>query len=138
MMRGSYAINIIDLVAVAIGGGLGAASRYLLALWVEAYVKWSFFPSGILLVNSIGALLIGFVGAMFLFQDWLSSAWRALIVIGFLGGFTTFSSITCDTLMLWRQQHLLQACLNVLLSLGFGFLFTALGFWLGHRVFIGS
>lgn len=89
------------LVAVASGGALGAVARYLASGWVQD-ATGGFFPWGTLVVNAVGSFLLGF--SMIWLQSTLaSSEVRALVTIGFLGSFTTFSTFSYETLALVRD-----------------------------------
>jgi CrcB protein len=101
---------------VGIGGGLGAMARYGTALLVARVWPMSF-PLGTLLINIIGSALMGiFVGLM---ARWLP-AWqedaRLFVAVGILGGFTTFSSFSLDTIVLIERGEIAQAVAYVLLS----------------------
>jgi CrcB protein len=107
-------------IAVAIGGALGAMSRYWLSTLVETYNSSSF-PYGTFLVNVIGSFLIGVCFIVFVEKLHLVDQWRPLLVIGFLGALTTFSTYSLDALLLFQQGHyntaLLYVVSSVLLSL---------------------
>lgn len=104
----------MNLLVIAIGGGLGALARYGLSGLVQG--RGSTFPWGTLAVNAIGCFL---VGTLF---DRLSADARAFVVVGVLGGFTTFSAFGYETLELLRAGQatlaLLNAAANVVLGIG--------------------
>lgn len=102
-------------IAVAIGGAIGAMSRYWLSTLVETYNSSSF-PYGTFLVNVIGSFLIGVGFIVFAEKLHLVDQWRPLLVIGFLGAFTTFSTYSLDALLLFQQGHYNTALLYVLSS----------------------
>ncbi len=109
------------LLSVALGGAFGAVARYLVGLAVV-------FPLGTLTVNVLGSLAIGIVWAHFTAKG--LHGWLPLILTGFLGGFTTFSAFSLDTMRLIEGGRFSAAFLyvaaSVLLSLGA----CALGLWL--------
>ena len=90
-----------------IGGGIGASLRYWLGLWISARTNISF-PWGTLLINLSGSFLIGLI------LGWLANSpfalgWRIFIVIGILGGYTTFSSFAMETVNLLRERSYMYA-----------------------------
>lgn len=102
-------VKIIFLVA---GGALGTLSRYLLSGMTHKYISGTF-PWGTLLVNATGALVIGFCWGIFEMRD-LSPQVRMFLFIGFLGGYTTFSTFALETMNLLRDGDIRIALLNVL------------------------
>ena len=118
------------ILLVGIGGGLGAISRFLVTQ-ASASISGQI-PVGIFICNIVGSLVIGMVAAFLiktqLFSEEVSIYVRALIVTGFLGGFTTFSSFSLDMLNLLQRGEIVMAfgyaILSVVVSLiavGFGF-----------------
>lgn len=126
------------LSAVALGGAVGSVGRYWLSHQVNAMMGFGGFPWGTLSVNVIGSFLIGFL--MILLQESLQADahWRLLLVVGLLGGFTTFSSFSWDTYALWMQGKQLMAGLNVFVSFATCFVGTALGVWLARVLFVSA
>ena len=102
-------------LAIAFGGAMGALSRYWLSSAVEKF-NGSGFPLGTFMVNLLGSFLIGIVFILFAEKFSLSDQWRPLIVIGFLGAMTTFSTFSLDALLLFQQGHYNTALLYVLSS----------------------
>lgn len=93
-----------ELLAVGLGGGIGAIARYLVSLWMQR--RFPGFPaSGTLLVNVAGCLLIGILMGLIVERNLLSPAVRLLLITGFLGGLTTFSSFGAQTLELFEAGH---------------------------------
>ena len=90
--------------AIALGGALGAVSRYYLSVAAERWNN-SAFPLGTFAVNVLGSLLIGFFFVLFLEKLHLVDTWRPLLVIGFLGALTTFSTYSLDALLLIQQGN---------------------------------
>lgn len=119
------------LIYIFIGGGLGAVSRFLAGSWVNRLLGPDF-PWGTMAVNVVGSFIIGF------FLTWIEYRlpafphWRALIAIGFLGGFTTFSSFSWETLSLLRNGEYLLAALNTGGSVLLCLAGVILGFWLAR------
>ena len=104
-----------NYLLVFAGGGIGAAARYWLSGLVYQRLG-SEFPSGTLLVNVIGCLLIGFLMSLFEERFVLYPSLRIFLTIGILGGFTTFSSFSFETMALLRDGEVLYASANILLS----------------------
>lgn len=113
---------------IALGGALGSVARFASTEWVQ--LRWpSGFPWGTLLVNVLGSLLIGMLAALSESGRWqLPLVARQFLMIGVLGGYTTFSSFSVQTLMLMRNGALLNAGLNVLASVALCLLAAWCGF----------
>jgi fluoride exporter len=108
------------LLAVGLGGFVGAIARYVLTLWMIR-IGGRDFPWGTLLVNVLGCLLIGVLMQLALQRAWFSESLRLLLVTGFLGSLTTFSSLSFETLELVERGEWFQASGNVFLNLALGF-----------------
>ncbi len=113
-------------IAIAVGGSLGAVSRY----WVSSTAyQWlgQAFPYGTLTVNLLGSVVIGFLSVILIHRFHVGEAIRIGLLAGFLGSFTTFSTFAMDTLHLTENGALLKAMSYVLLSV----LGCVLGAWAG-------
>jgi CrcB protein len=118
-----------QIVAIALGGALGSVGRYLLAGWVGRQMGANF-PWGTLAVNVIGGLVMG-VLIEIMAQTWsVSPAIRAFLTVGVLGGFTTFSAFSLETVLLLQRGEVPAALAyivaSVVLSVG--------GVWCGLRL----
>lgn len=102
---------------VALGGALGSVGRAAMSVGV-ARITGPEFPLGTILINVLGSFAIGFFGTLTMADGRLPvhPDWRAFVMVGICGGFTTFSSFSLQTLELAREGRLLQAVANVLLS----------------------
>jgi fluoride exporter len=92
------------LLAIAFGGALGAVARHYAVLGA-ARLFGEAFPWGTLFVNVLGSFLIGLIIELGALKFQVSNELRALLVTGFLGGFTTFSAFSLDTLKLADTGH---------------------------------
>ncbi len=116
----------MNLIVVFVGGGIGAAARYWLQGIVYRY-SGPEFPYGTLVVNVLGCFLIGFLVACFEERFVLNPSLRVFLTIGILGGFTTFSTFSVETLALLRDGTYALGFLNIFSSL----LLCLAGTWLG-------
>ncbi len=106
-------MNLTLLFYIGIGGFLGAVSRFALSSWLQNLFN-IFFPIGTLGVNVIGSFLIGFL--ILYFDHITSHEYRALFIVGFLGSFTTFSTFSHDTMIMFQEQEYIKAFLNIALN----------------------
>jgi len=115
------------LVAVAVGGAFGSVARHLLAARVMSWLGAGF-PWGIFVVNVLGGFLMGALVELMALRWSLSAEWRAFLTVGVLGGFTTFSSFSLDTVLLMQKGDFGLAALYVLgsVALSVGALFAAM------------
>ncbi len=120
---------IAKLAMIALGGAVGALLRYGLAGLVQRMVVGTF-PVGTLAVNVLGCMAIGIIGAWAAGPYLVREEYRALIFIGLLGSFTTFSTFGWETFELINSRQFLRAGANVLLSNGLGLA----GVWIGYRI----
>ena len=116
----------MTLVWVMLAGGLGSGARYLMGQWAVGRFGPSF-PYGTLIVNLAGCFALGVVAQLASSTSW-SPELRATIAIGFLGGFTTYSSFNHETLALVASGSAGVALLNVAVTLAGGFAAGWLGF----------
>lgn len=112
---------------VMLGGAIGAMLRYGLGAWVQGLLGPGF-PWSTFLINITGSLLIGLVLRLSL-EGALSPEWRLFLAVGVLGGYTTFSTFSWETLTLVQQGEWLKAFLYVAGSVVLGFVLV----WLAYR-----
>lgn len=118
---------IRETIAVAICGSLGSLLRMGLSSWVQSRTPTKFFPWGILSVNLLGCLLVGILFGVLVEHFNTGPIVRAGVFLGLLGGFTTFSSFSLDTITLFYSGAYGAAAIYIFLSVGVGILATALG-----------
>ncbi len=102
-------------LAIAFGGALGALSRYWLTVSIERF-NGTGFPLGTFMVNLLGSFLIGLLYIILAEKLSVADQWRPVIITGFLGAMTTFSSFSLDALLLFQQGHYNTALFYVLSS----------------------
>ena len=112
---------MMNIVFVGLGGFMGASTRYLISLYASKLFT-SKIPIGTLTVNILGSLIIGIVMELTLKTSLISPHMKLFLTTGFLGGLTTFSTFSYETMELIEKGELLLAifniALNLLLSLG--------------------
>jgi len=110
---------ITRCLLVGLGGFFGAVMRYLVSGWVHRWVNGSF-PYGTLTVNVVGCFLLGYLSGLAETYGLLPTPVRVLILVGFLGAFTTFSTFGLETVALLRDGEMSRALLNIALQVMLG------------------
>lgn len=116
----------MNLVIIALGGALGAVSRFLMGNAVSKAVG-SALPYGTFVINLVGCFAMGLLMTIIVDRELLSAAWRLFLCVGFLGGFTTFSSFGYEALMLLTEGRMLAALTYVSGSVALGLAAAAAG-----------
>jgi fluoride exporter len=119
-------------LAVVIGGGAGALARYVAASAIMTRFGGKF-PLGTLVINVTGSFLIGYLMTMLTERFQIDPRWRLLLVVGFLGGYTTFSSFEWETYTAVRDGGLRTGMLNIVSSIMLGYIAVWLGVVLARR-----
>lgn len=117
------------LALVFLAGGAGCVLRYVIAGWTQRLGNGSF-PVGTLTVNLLGCVAIGFLASLFTGPLLIRDEYRLAILVGLLGGFTTYSTFAYETLTLTQHGQFGLAALNLALSNGLGLAAA----WLGSRL----
>jgi CrcB protein len=115
----------MNILLVAIGGAVGSVGRYLIGGWVQS-LAGSGFPAGTFFVNVTGSLIIGVILGL-VERGALSSQARLLLAVGLMGGYTTFSSFSYDSLGLLQAGETGRFLLNIAGQLVIGLLAAYLG-----------
>ena len=123
---------VSQIILVGIGGFIGSVFRFLLSGFVHRLVHLSEFPFGTLAVNVVGCLLIGLLNGLAETRQVIGPELRLFLMIGMLGGFTTFSAFGYETLELIRDAEVSRAMGNVFLQVLLGLVAVWLGDMLGR------
>ncbi len=104
-----------QLLVIAAGGAVGAVMRFVVSNGFYSMLGRDF-PYGTLAVNVIGSFAMGIGYILMIERTGISPEWRAVLLVGFLGAFTTFSTFSIETLNLIESGELLKAGMNMILS----------------------
>jgi CrcB protein len=120
-------------LAIAAGGAVGALLRYWVSVASHALLGTGF-PYGTLVVNALGSLGMGFLSVVLLERVGLGPEWRAALLVGLLGAFTTFSTFSLETFHLVENGARLRAVANVALNLALCLAAVWLGVIAGRKL----
>ncbi len=121
-----------SFLIVGCGGFVGAGLRHLVAVAIQ---RWPRFAGGWpmpLTVNVVGCLLVGALSGLAESRDWLTPGVRLFLVVGLLGGFTTFSAFGLELFAMVRGAEMVRALANAAAHLVLGLAAVALGYWIGR------
>lgn len=124
-----------SLILVFMGGGLGATLRYLINNFATDQISINSehnFPFGTFIANILGSLIIGFVVGLFENEIFTNEQLRLFIIVGLLGGFTTFSSFSLEIVNMAQSGSYMLAVGYILSSILIAIIFTLLGMKIGH------
>ena len=122
----------LQIAVISPGASVGAVLRWLAGVWLNE--RWNGFPLGTLFVNCVGGLLIGV--ALAWFERTPNEMLRLLLVTGLLGGFTTFSAFSVESLILLQRGEWVLALGHSLAHVVGALAFAALGFRLGQGLLL--
>ena len=125
---------MLNVLAVFLGGGIGAVLRYLTGVLFVQYLKFHL-PLPTFVVNVVGCFILGFVYVLCLEKFQLNPALKLLITVGFCGGLTTFSTFSFEIFDMIQNVQYIHAALYTIVSLVIGVLAVLLGGYL-CRIFI--
>lgn len=124
-MTGAALLMINSILVISVGASLGATLRWLIGLGLNALFPTV--PPGTLLANLAGGYLIGATLTLFAAMPDLSPEWRLMVITGFLGGLTTFSTFSAEVTTLLQQGRLLWAAAAIAVHVSGSLLMTTLG-----------
>lgn len=110
----------------ALGSFMGGGFRFLLSFFISSKITKTSFPFSIILINIFGSFLMGFL--FYSFEKRPNEELKTLVLTGVLGGFTTFSSFSMETIQLFQSNEPTKAIIYVVCSLIFGILFCFMGY----------
>ncbi len=129
-----HSFHIWQLVAVGLGGSLGAMARFLVSnqmyTWLGRDFAW-----GTLTVNVLGSFIIGLLTILMIDKVQLSVEMRSFLIVGFLGAFTTFSTFSFETYSFLQTGDVTKAMLNIVVSVLSGLVAVWLGILAGKHFF---
>ena len=106
MSRNFFYFNMIkQIVLVALGGSTGSVLRYLSSLWIMKRFPYRFFPLGTFIVNITGCFIMGFLLGLLFSHNIRSEESKLLLIVGFCGGYTTFSALSSESLQLFEAGN---------------------------------
>ena len=121
---------VINITIIGLGGFLGAIARYTLGGLVHHFLPNGTFPYGTVAVNLIGCLIISFLSGLVEFRQLFTPELRLFLLIGLLGGFTTFSTFSFETIALIQDSEIFRAIINVLIHVIGGLIAV----WFGYNL----
>jgi len=122
-------VNLLNLLLIAIGGALGSTARYLFSLLIHR-ASGTLFPIGTFAVNCVGCLVFGAIAGAAEQRVQIAPELRLFLLVGILGGFTTFSSYAFESFVLVRDGQFAAALVNIVgqVIAGLG------GMWIGFAI----
>jgi fluoride exporter len=103
------------ILLVFLGGGAGSVARYLIGRWATSFGNFNF-PIGTFVSNLLSCLILGIIVYAFSRTSEMPNTGKLLLITGFCGGFSTFSTFSYETLELIKGGHLMIALINILIS----------------------
>ncbi len=129
-----YVRAMITVFWVALGGAIGAAGRYLVAMQTLRFFGPGF-PWGTLTVNIVGSLAMGFLAGLFAYRMHVSPEIRMFLMTGILGGFTTFSAFSLDVSVLMERKDYMMSAFYIIGSISLSVAALFIGLRLARMMF---
>lgn len=132
LFKPSYLLFMRELIVIAVGGALGSVLRYLTSMWTLKLVGESWLLSGTTAVNIIGCFLIGLIVHILEAGEWMDTTVKLFLIVGFLGGFTTFSSFGIEAFNISGQslqQGILYMGIQIVAGLAAVWMGLSVGKW---------
>ena len=123
----------MNWLAVAIGGALGSVARYALSSWIFDITSHKF-PYATLIVNVAGSFVMGILFVLIVERAVLPAEMRSLLMIGFIGAFTTFSAFSLDALGLWQNGHVLMSVIYMITTVILCLVAISTAIWLTRLI----
>lgn len=120
------------LIYIGLGGFLGAISRYLVSKYINSLFPLTNMPYGTLFVNILGAFILSYLMSLSIYKLELPKNFMLFFTTGFIGSFTTFSTLIYETIILNEESFSLYSILYLSLSIVLGLIFAFLGYSLGR------
>jgi CrcB protein len=130
-----HSFHIIQLLAVGAGGFLGAISRTIVSNQMYHWLGKDF-VYGTLTVNAIGSFSLGLLTMLMIDKFQISIEWKAFLIIGFLGAFTTFSTFAFETVLYLQQGAVEKAIINIIANVALTILLVWVGIIVGRHYFV--
>jgi len=124
---------VLGTLLVAIGGAIGSTTRYLVGVWFAMRFGTSF-PYGTFTINVTGSFIIGLFVALAQQRVWLNPYWRLFFAVGFLGGYTTFSTFEYESVALLQNGEMISGAIYMIGSVVLGATAALGGLLLGSRI----
>ena len=121
----------MNWLAVAIGGALGSVARYALSSWIFDITSHKF-PYATLIVNVAGSFVMGILFVVVVERAALPAEMRSLLMIGFIGAFTTLSAFSLDALGLWQNGHVLMSVIYMITTVILCLVAISTAIWLAR------
>jgi CrcB protein len=123
----------VHWLAVAVGGALGSVARYAFSVWFFDITSQKF-PYATLCVNVIGSFVMGVLYVIIVERLAMPPEMRSLLMVGFLGAFTTFSTFSLDTLRLWQNGDTLMSLIYIIATITLCLVAISGGIWLTRLI----
>ncbi len=123
-----------QVMIVGAGGFIGSALRFVVSGWTQRLAAATVFPVGTLVVNVLGCLALGYLGGVAEYRQVLEPGQRLFLMVGILGGFTTFSTFAFESVSLLQDAEVARALLNTMLQVLLGFAAAFGGYLLARAI----